>query len=576
MLSTLRKSEVLISISIIATALFLSFAFFITPNVSAQSPHDNIVFPIPELGGCESEEECKAYCDSLLHINKCVDFAEANGLMSAGDARIARNFARSGGEGPGGCSDRRSCDAFCEDINNIEECLAFAEEHDILRGEELAEARKIAKALREGAQLPGGCQSRDECELYCENPNNIDECLAFAEKAGFLPPEELARARKFHELLRRGETPGGCRGERECRAYCEQGNNFEECSEFAINSGFVTPAEAELIRRTGGRGPGDCRSREGCDAFCSDPANSQTCFEFAREHGLIGEEEFQQAQEGMNRLKNVLNDAPPAVIACLNDGLGAGFVEGVLSGGIVPSHDVAEVVEKCFREAFSSDEFRDFGHDGDFDEGEGFRPPERFNEDSASRGGPEDAFDGFLNNFLGDAPQRVRDCFHSRGADDIGRVASGEADGTILRPVLERCFRDFGQSQGFDEPNNEGATDIRSFDRDIRRDEGFSAPPPPSIDTSSLLPDFPPAVYVCIENRLGRDFAIRVSSGELSPTRVIEVARVCSVEIKARLLESQDGSVPPPTIDFPSPSDFSPENLDQQGASLLPFIIHWQ
>ena len=298
-----------------------------------------ISYPVTELGNCGSEAACRAHCEELANIKACIAYAETHGLITAGEAEQGRRFAEIGGRGPGGCTSRESCVAYCEDVSRIEECLDFAEKNGFLTGKELAEVRAVAKVKREGVAFPGGCTSKAACEAYCQDADHIDECIAFGERSGLIPPEELEMAKKFMPLIKEGktpggctskaaceaycqgptnmrqclafaeeqglippeelemakkfmplmesgETPGGCRSKEQCEAYCGGEGHLEECLEFGIKGGFISTADAELARKTGGKGPGDCKSKEACEAFCQQPENLETCQAFALEHGF--------------------------------------------------------------------------------------------------------------------------------------------------------------------------------------------------------------------------------------------------------------------------------------------------
>src|SRR3989344_5759140 len=64
----------------------------------------------------------------------------------------------------------------------------------------------------------GNCQSKEECEVYCKDGAHIEECIAFAEAAGFMSQEELEDAKRVAPLMARGEMPGGCRPREEGEA----------------------------------------------------------------------------------------------------------------------------------------------------------------------------------------------------------------------------------------------------------------------------------------------------------------------------------------------------------------------
>src|SRR3989338_10467137 len=133
--------------SVVFVALAGAYAVFAQEEPAVE-------FPVAELGNCQSKEECHAYCDEVEHIEQCVNFAERHGLMKGG---------------------------------------------------ELEEAKKVVSALRQGAQLPGGCRNKEECEVYCKDGAHIEECIAFAEAAGFMSPEELEDAKRVAPLMARGD-----------------------------------------------------------------------------------------------------------------------------------------------------------------------------------------------------------------------------------------------------------------------------------------------------------------------------------------------------------------------------------
>ena len=161
-----------------------------------------------ELGNCQDETECRAYCENERNITPCVDFAEKHNLMSEEEISKARAFVKSENR-PGDCKNEKECEAYCEDIENIDMCLSFAEENGFIDEKELKEAKQVVKALREGANLPGGCENKKECEAYCENTDHIEECVAFAEKAGFMSGAELEEAKKATKAIKSGIKPPG-------------------------------------------------------------------------------------------------------------------------------------------------------------------------------------------------------------------------------------------------------------------------------------------------------------------------------------------------------------------------------
>ncbi len=335
---------------LITGSLVFSYALI----VRATSGND-IVYPLAELSGCKNETECRAFCDKPGNITSCVNFAEKHDLISSEKADVARKFSAIGGKGPGGCSGQDSCESYCDDINNMNECLSFAEKSGLMPPKELEEAKKVQSALAKGVKLPGGCRNKDSCETYCESSDNMKECLTFAEAAGFIPPDELVDAKKVLVAIERGVKPPPCRGKERCDAYCSEPGNFEQCISFAEAAGFVSAEDAQMARKTGGKGPGNCRGREECEKFCEDEANGETCFSFAKEHGLISEEELKGAEEGKQKVQEVLNNAPPKVAECLNSALGSDVLEKLKVGSSRPNPKIGDSIRQCFETMMGGD-----------------------------------------------------------------------------------------------------------------------------------------------------------------------------------------------------------------------------
>lgn len=307
-----------------------------------------ITFPIAELGSCENKNACKAYCDDSANIEACVSFAEKNGLMSEKEVREAKKFIAAGAKGPGGCTSKASCEAYCDDIGNIDACVAYAEENDLMSGEELEEAKKIRAAIKNGV-TPPACRSKEACDAFCENPDNMPACITFAKAAGLMSAEEQANAEKMLQALQSGVKPPACRGKEECDVYCSIESNFDECVTFAKAAGFMTDEEYEMAKKTRGKGPGGCRSKEACDAFCtSSPENENICINFQVDNGLISEERKKEMQEDGNRFRQSFSNMPPQVESCLKDAWGADNYEKLKAGTMRLSRGLGDAMSTCF------------------------------------------------------------------------------------------------------------------------------------------------------------------------------------------------------------------------------------
>lgn len=311
-------------------------------GIKANASDTNIQYPIAELGNCQSKDACKTYCDKSANTASCIAFAEKNNLMSFEEINAAKKFLNAGGKGPGGCTSKDLCESYCDDISHINECIAFAEKSGILSPAELAEAKQVQAAIAKGIQPPP-CGNKKACDSYCNEPGNMKVCISFAEAAGFLSGKELEEAKKMISAIDKGAVPLPCRGKEECDAYCSQPGNMEACITFSVAAGFMSEKDAEMARKTGGRGPDGCKSKEECDAFCGKQENQETCFNFGRDNGMISPEQLKEMEEGNKKFNESINNAPPEVKQCLVS------VFGDLSK-VYPSRENGEKMMKCYQE----------------------------------------------------------------------------------------------------------------------------------------------------------------------------------------------------------------------------------
>ena len=370
--------------------------------VKALADISDIQYPVPQLGNCKNETDCRNYCDKPENIPACLNFAEQNNLMSKEEIEMAKKFVAAGSEGPGGCTGKDSCEVYCNDISNIDECVSFAEENDLMPPDELREAKKVRDAIRRGVKPPA-CGSKKLCDSYCEEPSHMEECITFASEAGLMEGQEKENAQKMLQAVKRGIKPPPCRGKQACDDYCQQPDNmevcmnfaieagfmdekdkedaqkmlqalkkgvkppncrgkdecdvycqsdehFEECADFAEAAGFMSAEDAEMARKTKGKGPGGCKGKEECESFCNNPSNQEACFKFAEENGLIPPEELEKMKEGMNRMREDVDKMPSEVKDCLESALGEGVVNKIQSGELVPGPQLGDAIQNCFQQ----------------------------------------------------------------------------------------------------------------------------------------------------------------------------------------------------------------------------------
>lgn len=340
-----------LSAGILGVGLLASVAI-IANGAFAQTTPD-VTFPVAELGNCEDTDACKAYCDDADHLNACLAFAERNNLMSEDEIHTAKKFIEAGGKGPGGCAGKDACRNYCDDIGHIDECIAFAEKTGIVPPEELAEAKQVQAAIKRGVKPPA-CRGKRECDAYCEDPGNMNACVTFGEESGFLKGRELDDAKKMLVAIQSGVTPPPCRGREACDAYCSELDHMEACMTFARAAGFMTPEEAEnsekmIAALKKGVKPPACRGREECDTYCALPAHADECVQFAVAAGFMTEEDTRRMEEGREELNQSMQNVPEEAELCLRTALGDDAFEKMKSGQTPPSRDMGEKISSCFR-----------------------------------------------------------------------------------------------------------------------------------------------------------------------------------------------------------------------------------
>lgn len=322
----MKRTYLLYSFACCAAIVFgAAFFAFAQTATTTDATVPVIVYPIAELGGCADKSACREYCDELEHKDECLAFAKENGLIPAEVLARAEKLPK---VGPGNCTGEKECRAYCNSSSHESECLAFAEKHNLIEKAKIAVMKKVMKS---GG--PGSCKGEKECRAYCADPEHRDACIAFAEDNDLLSEKEkemMKMRKEIFDRLQDVEGPGGCVSEDACRAYCNDPEHVEECLAFAAEHGLMEEDEAkekikefvregeksiarfslekageyakemkknllekfeelrELEHRFRGQatttegfiGPGGCTSPAECIRFCSNPTNRSVCAKF--------------------------------------------------------------------------------------------------------------------------------------------------------------------------------------------------------------------------------------------------------------------------------------------------------
>ncbi|MBI2595811.1 hypothetical protein HYW46_03725 [Candidatus Daviesbacteria bacterium] len=239
--------------------------------------------------GCDSKENCSAFCADPNNQDKCNEFANKTGLLGGKETG-----------GPGGCQTPETCGSFCSDPNNFKACQSFSPGNDF-RG-------------------PGGCTDVTSCRNYCES--NPDQCRSYApDSSGYYVPF-VCPSNEFHgpggactavsetkpatdcvgadkywngdscqDQAPDGIDPtvpnahfearadmGNCKTPGECYDYCKANPTAESCKGFDGNSQRPTDDYTPYVYFTPGtevkhepiKEMGDCTTPGGCYDYCKD------------------------------------------------------------------------------------------------------------------------------------------------------------------------------------------------------------------------------------------------------------------------------------------------------------------
>ncbi len=498
-----KIAHIILPVGIVAVAILTS-AFIVvqaqtppantaaTPTPAISTAEQGITFPIPELGNCANRSDCMTYCNGADHMDACISFAKAHGLMNKEEGDRAQKFRASlqANGGPGGCTDPQGCEAFCGKTENLEACVTFAQTQGF-KNKEVEEGAKVLTYIKSGGQLPGGCTSKESCQAYCGDFSHAEECYKFAQKAGIhqtggkiggdtgdIPPGQF---QKFLVLAKNGQTPGACKSKDECENYCRASGHLDECLKFGQQVGFISSDQADKLQKLGGKGPGGCDSQESCSTYCNDSTHQKDCFAFAKEHGLIPQGELNRAKSGLVRLRAGLSQAPPEVVACLKSELGSDEIDNIQAGTLTPGPQTAEQLHNCFEK---------FGHSSN-------------------------AGDVFKN-----APPEVIACLKEKIGADFDKLSSGKIEPTPeLADTFRVCFQKIQFQNGFQGgPNGPGPGGVQGGPGGPPGSEGKRGPgafggTPPAEAVRQFIKTAPPDLVPCIKEQLGDGFD-KIQAGE--------------------------------------------------------------
>src|SRR3989338_985147 len=213
--------------------IFFSFFFVLCYLLFAHSALAAFRYPIPELGNCRDNKECLLYCQIPDYAPACWSlqrYGPANKVL--GETTIdSEQIAREKGiifpvDELGNCNSIVKCREFCREAANREICTDFSVKKKLVK----KRIKKISSTVLTAARKELGCNNTTSCHNYCRQPENKDLCQSFGEKHALI--KKKASIPVISGTVTLG--PGGCKTERECYEYCR--SHTKECPFFPKNT----------------------------------------------------------------------------------------------------------------------------------------------------------------------------------------------------------------------------------------------------------------------------------------------------------------------------------------------------
>jgi len=193
--------------------------------------------------------------------------------------QIRSCFEKNVPAGPGGCKSKEECDVFCSDQNNQETCFGFAKEHNLIPEEQI---QQMEQQRKEGNNQAGNMLNNAPTEVVsCLKEKLGEERFSKMQSGSFMPDRGTGDIMKSCFEYFRPEQPQGNQQNNN-----QPGQMQNSGSQGQPTSGFV--------------GPGGCTDPNSCQNFCADENNKEECANFQSRQG-------NSLQPGMENLNQPIN-----------------------------------------------------------------------------------------------------------------------------------------------------------------------------------------------------------------------------------------------------------------------------
>lgn len=155
--------------------------------------------------------------------------------------------------------------------------------------EELVEKHGVTFPI---AEL-GGCVNYSECRDFCEDPINHNQCIDFAKKKGFYKEDKVTLDIRNNDFWSRSRSELGCDTMASCQTFCEKPANLDKCDAFAKKHGLGggevdDPSSKQFLEKA--KEILGCDTPSSCMTFCDNQDHFKICSEFAKVMGFRGGE----------------------------------------------------------------------------------------------------------------------------------------------------------------------------------------------------------------------------------------------------------------------------------------------
>ena len=296
-------------------------------------------------GSCSGQAACEQYCGDPTHIEECTAFAEKNGMMSDQQLQDSKKVvaAIKSGLKPPACAGPEKCSAYCSSSLHMQECMAFSLAAGIVPDNQKEQMQKTLDAFKQGIKPPA-CQPNPPGQSGQSGQSGGSN-----EGQGFNPGSGVngngPGLKNNSSQPNQPEQSG--QGLQACDQYCADPSHVEECVKFSVAIGNMTEEQGQNSIKNGNKGPGGCIGKDACDTFCNNPDNQETCFNFAKDNGMISENQSQQSPAEQQRIRDYFSTISPEVLDCLNSSVGADVVEKMKTGS-VSGRKPGDAINQCF------------------------------------------------------------------------------------------------------------------------------------------------------------------------------------------------------------------------------------